>query len=117
GPRFVPTLSTINHKESLVQTNYNLFNEKWQYSPAQAVMSNDIRTTRIYNQAQYYRAIQAGRVSTPPTTTSSPYEEIWAQINNKWQKVSKRASRRLKDSDCHNLGRQKGGPFKGKFDI
>ncbi|VDO71234.1 unnamed protein product [Haemonchus placei] len=59
SPRILPTLSPINYKDSLVQTNYKTFNEKWQYSPAPIVPLNEIRTTPIYNQAQYYNG--AGR--------------------------------------------------------
>ncbi|XGW02210.1 hypothetical protein V3C99_014339 [Haemonchus contortus] len=89
NPPILPTLSPINYKDSLVQTNYKTFNEKWQYSPAQPVPFNEIQTTPTYNQAQYYRMIQADLQSTPPPTTNSPYKDIWSHISDKWQNTKK----------------------------
>ncbi|EYC19387.1 hypothetical protein Y032_0024g1058 [Ancylostoma ceylanicum] len=51
--RVLPTLSPIDHKESLVQTNYHAFNEKWQYTP-QTAKPTQTFSTPMYNQAQYY---------------------------------------------------------------
>ncbi|KAL6742519.1 hypothetical protein Aduo_015663 [Ancylostoma duodenale] len=52
--RVLPTLSPIDHKESLVQTNYHAFNEKWQYTPVQTAKPPQTFSTPMYNQAQYY---------------------------------------------------------------
>ncbi|RCN26127.1 hypothetical protein ANCCAN_28152, partial [Ancylostoma caninum] len=52
--RVLPTLSPVDHKESLVQTNYHAFNEKWQYTPPQTAKTTQTFSTPMYNQAQYY---------------------------------------------------------------
>nr|CDJ87847.1 Hypothetical protein CBG04564 [Haemonchus contortus] len=56
---------------------------------AQPVPFNEIQTTPTYNQAQYYRMIQADLQSTPPPTTNSPYKDIWSHISDKWQNTKK----------------------------
>ncbi|VDP27410.1 unnamed protein product [Heligmosomoides polygyrus] len=89
GARLLPTLIPVDYKESLVQTNYNSFNEKWQFSRTSSPPTTpyETRNTPIYNQAQYYRALQAGFYSPQAVTTESPYRAMWAQIGDSWQQM------------------------------
>ncbi|KAK6755947.1 hypothetical protein RB195_014373 [Necator americanus] len=85
--RILPTLSPLNHKESLVQTNYHVFNDKWQYTRSQTPNPLQTFTTPIYNQAQYYRAIQAGLISAQRSSNNSPYKTSWMQIGDSWNQM------------------------------
>ncbi|VDL70169.1 unnamed protein product [Nippostrongylus brasiliensis] len=92
----LPTLIPAGYQTVLTDPNSskkNIFVNQWQQSPYQAVTNAPTkpRTTPIYNQAQYYKAIQDGLISfqsAETVTTESPYKAMWAQIADSWQQVS-----------------------------
>ncbi|CAJ0589815.1 unnamed protein product [Cylicocyclus nassatus] len=79
GTEKLPTLIPMDHKESYVQTNYNNFNEKWQYTPRP-----QLYTTSIYNQAQYFSGYGSNK---PVTVSRSPYDAAWTQIGDSWHQM------------------------------
>ncbi|WKY10491.1 hypothetical protein Q1695_002667 [Nippostrongylus brasiliensis] len=91
----LPTLIPAGYQTALTDPNSskkNIFVNQWQQSPYQAVTNAPTkpRTTPIYNQAQYYKAIQDGLISfqsAETVTTESPYKAMWAQIADSWQQT------------------------------